>query len=229
MLTTISAEERAEREVAQQRSVGPVSMRCSRDPLLLLLPIVSWTPRVGRGVTPFAPCGIRLKRVFRFSTQGARAGLAERPYENWSGESRGIVAPPLLGSSREVLLPAVQPGPEGLSDDDVRGFCARGFIVVAPKKSAEFHEANFEKFQQSGGSYVGSNQGYFGLGMEGLKAVYDDEAVQSTLRSLLGPGCVMHNHHGTHRNGPGATNQSWVCPVLPIRKELRCRPCNDAR
>ena len=114
----------------------------------------------------------------------------------------------------------MQPGPDGLSDEDVRGFCARGFIVVAPKKPAEFHAANFEEFQQSGGSYVGSNQGYYGLRMEGLKAVYDDEAVQSTLRSLLGPGCVMHNHHGTHRNGPGATNQSWVTCLVKAQ-ELR--------
>lgn len=140
---------------------------------------------------------------------GARSGLAKQPYENWSGDSRGIATLPLLGSSREDLLPSVQPGPEGLSDDDVRGFCARGFIVVSPKKSAAFHAANFKCFEESQGSYVGSNQGYFGLGMEELKAVYDDEAVQSTLRSLLGPGCVMHQHHGTHRNAPGATNQSW--------------------
>jgi hypothetical protein len=140
---------------------------------------------------------------------GARTGMAELAYNNWSGENRGITALPLLGASRNDLLPAVQPGPEGLSDDEVRGFCARGFIVVAPKKSAAHHAANFAEFERNKGSYGGSNQGYYGLQMEGLKAIYDDEAVQSTLCSLLGPGCVMHQHNGTHRNGPGATNQSW--------------------
>ena len=145
----------------------------------------------------------------RSAGPGARAGLAEPAYNNWSGEHRGITAPPLVGASREDVLPTVQPGPEGLSDDGVRSFCARGFVVVAPKKSAAFHAANFEEFERNEGSYGGSNRGYYGLQMEGLKAIYDDEAVQSTLCSLLGPGCVMHQHHGTHRNGPGSTNQSW--------------------
>eukprot|EP01052_Picozoa_sp_SAG31_P024566 SAG31_NODE_2098_length_6450_cov_11.236813_2_plen_314_part_00 len=145
----------------------------------------------------------------RSAGPGARTGLAELAYNNWSATHRGITTPPLLSASRGELIRSVQPGPKGLTDDDVRGFCARGFIVVRPKKPPEFHRDNFNQFERDKGSYGGSNQGYYGLKMQGLKAIFDDEAVQSTLKSLLGPGCVMHQHNGTHRNGPGSPNQSW--------------------
>lgn len=159
---------------------------------------------------------------------GARAGLAELAYNNWSGEHRGITARPLVGPGREDLLPAVQPRRDGLSDDEVRGFCARGFLVVAPKKTAAFHAANFEEFERNQGAY-GGNNGSYGMHMEGLKAIYDDEAVQSALCSLLGPGCVMHQHNATHKNGPGSTNQSWhkdpYGPEAAVRHKHAFRIC----
>ena len=149
---------------------------------------------------------------------GARSGLATNPYENWSGDDPGITRSALVTERRTDLLPTVSPGPEGLSDADVRGFCARGFIVIAPNKSPEFHRANLEEFDANEGNY-GGNKGTFGIHMDGLSAIYADDAVQSALRSLLGPNPVMHQHNATHRNGAGATNQSvraHAFPELPL-------------
>ena len=145
---------------------------------------------------------------------GARSGLATNPYENWSGDDPGITRSALVTERRTDLLPTVSPGPEGLSDADVRGFCARGFIVVAPNKSPEFHRANLEEFDANEGNY-GGNKGTFGIHMDGLSAIYADDAVQSALRSLLGPNPVMHQHNATHRNGAGATNQSVRAHAFP--------------
>eukprot|EP01043_Picozoa_sp_COSAG02_P029237 COSAG02_NODE_1811_length_10794_cov_9.516784_2_plen_625_part_00 len=143
---------------------------------------------------------------------GARTGRAELPYNNYSGEFRGISATPLVTSQRTDLLPMVSPGPEGLADAEVREFCARGFVVVKPSKSAEFHRANLEEFDRlhgPGGEGYGGNRGEFGIHMDGLLAVYEDPVVAAALRSLLGPGYVMHQHNATHLNQAGATNQSW--------------------
>ena len=143
---------------------------------------------------------------------GARTGRAELPYNNYSGEFRGVTTAPLVTKKRTDLLPTASPGPEGLSDQEVREFCARGFVVVTPSKSAEFHRANVEEFDRlhgPGGKGYGGNRGHFGIHMDGLLAVYEDPVVASALRSLLGPGYVMHQHNATHLNQPGATNQSW--------------------
>lgn len=143
---------------------------------------------------------------------GARTGRAELPYNNYSGEFRGITTAPLVTSQRTDMLPTATPGPKGLTDAEVREFCARGFIVVKPSKSAEFHRANLEEFDLRhgpGGKGYGGNRGEFGIVMDGLLAVYEDPVVAAALRSLLGPGYVMHQHNATHLNQPGATNQSW--------------------
>ena len=43
-----------------------------------------------------------------------------------------------------------------------------------------------------------------------LQKVYDDPAVVSALRSLLGPGHVMHQHRGIHLTTGGENhNQTW--------------------
>jgi hypothetical protein len=139
---------------------------------------------------------------------GARAGSASQPYNNYSAEARGIGEQALVTARRSDLLPGVAPGPDGLTDEHVRCFCARGFLVIKPDKTPEFHRANVDEFDHNEGSY-GGNMGGFGIHMDGLKAVYEDRHVQSALRSLLGPGCVMYQHNAMHRNGPGATNQSW--------------------
>ena len=143
---------------------------------------------------------------------GARTGSAELPYNNYSGEFRGITAKPLVTSQRTDLLPTINPGPEGLTDAEVQEFCARGFIVVKPSKSAEFHRANLEELDRlhgPGGEGYGGNRGHFGIHMDGLLAVYEDPVVAATLSSLLGPGYVMHQHNATHLNQAGAANQSW--------------------
>eukprot|EP01051_Picozoa_sp_SAG22_P010828 SAG22_NODE_998_length_6115_cov_2.049701_1_plen_187_part_00 len=131
---------------------------------------------------------------------GARAGKAELAYNNWSGESRGITAPALLTPDRTELLRAVSPGPAGLSDDDVRGFCARGFVVVRPAAGPEFHASNIREFDRNDGHRnYGSNKGHFGLkpkadGSDWMRGVYEDPAVVSALRSIMGPCNVMHWH-----------------------------------
>ena len=136
---------------------------------------------------------------------GARAGSASQPYNNYSAEARGIGEQALVTARRSDLLPGVAPGPDGLTDEHVRCFCARGFLVIKPDKTPEFHRANVDEFDHNEGAY-GGNMGGFGIHMDGLKAVYEDRHVQSALRSLLGPGCVMYQHNAMHRNGPGATN-----------------------
>ena len=176
---------------------------------------------------------------------GARSGPAKEGYNvpnpcdkvgHLFDSSLGINAPALLTDDRNELLHAVSPGPDGLSDDDVRGFCARGFLVIKPSGlSAAHHAANlteFNRMQDDEGKNrgFGSNKGSFGMHMPGLEQVYADAAVVSARRSLLGPGNVMHQHNATHlTSGGGTANQVWhkdpYGPEAAVRHKHAFRIC----
>jgi hypothetical protein len=118
--------------------------------------------------------------------------------------------------TRTQLLTAVTPGAAGLSDDDIRSFCARGFVAIKPTLGPEWHASCLREFDSRGvdGRGFGANTGHFGLrskadGTPWLSAVFADGAVDAALRSLLGSRYVMHYHNTNHLNRPGAPNQSW--------------------
>lgn len=173
---------------------------------------------------------------------GARSGPAREGYNIPNpltgledAGSPPLSAPALLTQPRTQLLHAVSPGPAGLSDADVRGFCARGFIVIKPTLSAAHHAANLEEFNRlqddvGDNRGFGSNRGSFGMCMPGLSQVYDDPAVVSARQSLLGPGNVMHPHNATHlTEGGGSANQVWhkdpYGPEAAVRHKHAFRIC----
>ena len=143
-------------------------------------------------------------------------GRALRPQSVPAGaEAHGPTAAPLVTTRRTDLLPAVSPGPQGLSDGEVRAFCARGFVVVQPSSlDAAFHRSLLAQFNALQDSE--SAKGHLALNnnvlpsVPDLQKVYDDPAVVSALRSLLGPGHVMHQHRGIHLTTGGENhNQTW--------------------
>ena len=143
-------------------------------------------------------------------------GRALRPQSVVAGEeAHGPTAAPLVTTRRTDLLPAVSPGPDGLSDGEVRAFCARGFAVVQPSSlDAAFHRSLLAQFNALQDSE--SAKGHLALNnnvlpsVPDLQKVYDDPAVVSALRSLLGPGHVMHQHRGIHLTTGGENhNQTW--------------------
>jgi hypothetical protein len=150
-----------------------------------------------------------------------------------------LTAPGLLTPARTDLLHAVSPGPAGLSDDEVRGFCARGFIVIKPTLPAAHHTANLKEFNrlqddEGDNRGYGSNKGAFGMHMPGLSQVYEDAAVVAARNSLLGPGNSMHQHNATHltsgRPGKlGTGNQVWhkdpYGPEAAVRHKHAFRIC----
>ena len=74
-------------------------------------------------------------------------------------EQRGIGEQALVTARRSDLLPGVAPGPDGLTDEHVRCFCARGFLVIKPDKTPEFHRANVDEFDHNEGAYGGNMGG----------------------------------------------------------------------
>jgi hypothetical protein len=189
------------------------------------------------------PCAEAERAALRRQEQGpgARSGKAKETYNvpnpctgSYDDTPLPTTAPGLLTRRRTDLLHGVSPGPAGLSDDEMRSFCARGFIVVRPTLSVNHHAANLRRLNQlqdsSDNRGYGSNKGAFGLHMPGLRQVYEDPAVVASLRSLLGPGSVMHQHNATHlTTGGGTANQVWhkdpYGPEVAVRYKHAFRIC----
>lgn len=99
-----------------------------------------------------------------------------------------------------------------LSDDELRRFIVEGFLelplVAAGGVDASVHDAIFKAALKLGddAENLGNN---ILPAIPALLQVYGCPRVSGALRSLLGPGFLLHPHRFCHRSVPGRQAQDW--------------------
>eukprot|EP00930_Biecheleria_cincta_P084710 TRINITY_DN74159_c0_g1_i1.p1 TRINITY_DN74159_c0_g1~~TRINITY_DN74159_c0_g1_i1.p1 ORF type:complete len:647 (+),score=96.37 TRINITY_DN74159_c0_g1_i1:68-2008(+) len=102
-----------------------------------------------------------------------------------------------------------------LSDEQVQSFIARGYLVLPPRESEvaeglgpDLHAGIFRATQDLGvrADQLGNN---ILPALPDLARVYESRRVSGALKSLLGPGYVMHPHRFCHKSQPGRQAQTW--------------------
>ena len=97
-----------------------------------------------------------------------------------------------------------------LKDDDVKRFCADGFLLIQPQNMTRAdHEDLFRQLEASneGGNNLMAK-------VPDLMRVYTDPAILGAGRSLAGPGCNLHSHRHAHMTTGSAetdpaSQQAW--------------------
>jgi hypothetical protein len=119
------------------------------------------------------------------------------------------------GNVRFSLQPQCKGGSSGmvdakylLTDDQMRQFIARGYVVIKADFPREFHEAMRTKIEE-----VFAKEGNPGNNIlprvPQIQESFDHPAVRGALTSVLGPNYIMHPHRHCHYSEPGRKTQSW--------------------
>ncbi len=95
-----------------------------------------------------------------------------------------------------------------LTDDQMRQFVARGYVVIKADFPPEFHEAMRVKIEE-----VFAKEGNPGNNIlprvPEIHESFNHPAVRGALTSVLGPNYIMHPHRHCHYSEPGRKTQSW--------------------
>eukprot|EP01127_Copromyxa_protea_P004967 TRINITY_DN1477_c0_g1_i2.p1 TRINITY_DN1477_c0_g1~~TRINITY_DN1477_c0_g1_i2.p1 ORF type:complete len:457 (+),score=61.17 TRINITY_DN1477_c0_g1_i2:43-1413(+) len=105
-------------------------------------------------------------------------------------------------------LPETDAPPLLLSDEQMRSFLLRGYIVLQPSSlPAAFHEYISQKMQSLPDSDKYGNNCLPAL--PALNQVFADPTIKGALVSLLGPKFGMQPHKAVHLSPPGKGPQQW--------------------
>lgn len=103
--------------------------------------------------------------------------------------------------------------PLGLTDTQVRAFCATGFVKISPSLPQGFHAGLAAQLDASQASAEPGDFGGNNILAEcpDLARIYSDPAVVAAAESLVGPGCALHYHRHLHTipAGGGGGGQAW--------------------
>jgi hypothetical protein len=101
-----------------------------------------------------------------------------------------------------------QQKPRPLTDEQIRQFLSRGFLVLNSSLPREFHDRVFEQSRS-----LDHGHGHFGNNLlpliPELSEVFEDSVTRGALTSVLGEQYVMHAHRAMHMNPPGSEQQAF--------------------
>ena len=95
-----------------------------------------------------------------------------------------------------------------LTDEQLREFTAKGFLVLDSELPDAFHSQIFDRLKE-----VDESIGHFGNNllplMPELQRLLDEPRITGALKSILGEKYSFHAHRALHKNPPGSEEQEW--------------------
>jgi hypothetical protein len=151
----------------------------------------------------------------------AAHGMLDNRRTRWSSasekptflETQGLATEPVPNTPQDCCTDGS--GELLLSDEQVQSFIVHGYLVLEPGKheeaeglSRQFHANIFDTAEALGerAEHLGNN---ILPAMPDLSYVFESRRVAGALKSLLGPGYLMHPHRFCHKSEPGREAQLW--------------------